>query len=164
MKTWNWIRSRHLGSTLAIWLVSLASGVCVFGVAIFLQWLIYDDWMHDHVPVRLVGSGLAAALATFVVMRWQLVLRRRREEMLRRFETIRWMNDRIRNSLQKIDLLAFANNSHATEAVSEAVDAIEDVLHEVLAETHSAALDPRFEPAGPRPGRSASRDSMAIGR
>ena len=162
MKTWTWIRPHHLGSTLAIWLVSLASGVCVFGIAIFR--LIYDDWMHDHVSVHLVGSAVAAALAVFVVMRWQLALRRRREEMLRHFENIRWMNDRIRNSLQKIDLLAFANSSHATEAVGEAVDAIEDVLHEVLAETHPAAPDLHLGPTGPRPGRSADRDTMAIGR
>lgn len=173
LKIWtgirNWTHSRHLGSTLAIWLVSLASGICVFGIAIFLQWLVYDDWMHDHVPVRLVGSGLAAALGMFVVMRWQFALRRRREEMLRRFETIRWMNDRIRNSLQKIDLLAFANNADAAEAVSGAVDAIEDVLHEVLAETHPAVPNSEAQPAyrtgrRARPGQGASRDTMAIGR
>ncbi len=163
MKTaWmTWLRSHHIGSSLAIWLVSLASGGCVFGVAIFLQWLVYDDFMHDHVPIRLVGSGLATALAIFVVMRWQLGLRRRREEMLHRFETIRWMNDRIRNALQKIDLVVFANNAHATDAVSEAVDAIEDVLREVLAETHPAPPDPRLEP---HPGAGASGDTIAIGR
>lgn len=131
----NWLRSHEIGPTLAIWLVSLASGGCVLGLAIFLQWLVYNDWMHDHAPQRWVGSMLAAALAAFAVMRWQLALRRRRTEMLQRFETIRWMNDRIRNALQTIELLAFAN-SQATEAVSAAVDAIEDVLREVLAETH----------------------------
>lgn len=133
MKTW--LRSHEIGSSLAIWLVSLASGGCVLGIAIFLQWLIYNDWMHDHAPLRWVGSLMAAALMTLVVMRWQLALRRRRMEMLCRFETIRWMNDRIRNALQTIELLAFAN-SQATDAVSAAVDAIEDVLREVLAETH----------------------------
>lgn len=130
-----WLRSHEIGPTVAIWLVSLASGGCVLGLAIFLQWLVYNDWMHDHAPQRWVGSLLAAALATFAVMRWQLALRRRRTEMLQRFETIRWMNDRIRNALQTIELLAFAN-SQATDAVSTAVDAIEDVLREVLAETH----------------------------
>lgn len=137
MKMKTWFGSREIGSTLAIWLVSLASSGCVLGSAIFLQWLIYNDWMHDHAPLRWVGSILAAALAGFAVMRWQLGLRRRRLEMLRRLETIRWMNDRIRNALQKIELLAFAN-SQATDAVGAAVDAIEDVLKEALAEAHPA--------------------------
>lgn len=144
MKTW--LDSHQIGSTLAIWLVSIASGVCVLGIAIFLQWLIYNDWMHLHAPQRWVGSLLAAGLASFAVMRWQLALRRRRTEMLRRFETIRWMNDRIRNALQTIELLAFAN-SQATEAVSAAVDAIEDVLRDVLAETQP---NPSRLPAQPR--------------
>lgn len=139
-----WLRSRQLGSAIAIWLVALASGLCVLGVAIFLQWLVYNDWMHLHAPQRWVGSLLAAGLAAFAVMRWQFGLRRRRLEMLRRFETIRWMNDRIRNALQKIELLAFAN-SHATEAVSAAVDAIEDVLKEVLAEAHPEQAQQRRE-------------------
>ena len=140
MKTW--LRSHEVGTTLAIWLVSLASGGCVLGIAIFLQWLIYNDWMHDHAPLRWVGSLIAAGADHFVVMRWQFALHRRRTDMLRRFETIRWMNDRIRNALQTIELLAFAN-SHATEAVSAAVDAIEDVLCEVLAETHPDVGRPR---------------------
>jgi sugar phosphate permease len=132
MKTW--LRRHEIGSTVAIWMVSLAAGGCVLGMAIFLQWLVYNDWMHDHAPLRWVGSLISAALTTFVVMRWQLALRRRRREMLRRFETIRWMNDRIRNGLQKIELVAYAH-SQATEAVSAAVDAIENVLHEVLTES-----------------------------
>lgn len=139
MKTW--LHSRQIGSTLAIWLVSIASGLCVLGIAVFLQWLVYNDWMHLHAPQRWVGSLLAAGLASFAVMRWQLALRRRRTEMLRRFETIRWMNDRIRNALQTIELLAFAN-SQATEAVSAAVDAIEDVLRDVLAETQPESSPP----------------------
>jgi len=149
-----WLRSRQVGSTLAIWLISLASGLCVLGIAIFLQWLIYNDWMHLHAPQRWVGSLLASGLAGFAVMRWQFALRRRRLEMLRRFETIRWMNDRIRNALQKIDLLAFAH-APATEAVSEAVDAIEDVLQEVLAETHPELSAARRE--------SEERSGMEIG-
>lgn len=148
MKTWlDW---HEIGSTVAIWMVSLAAGGCVLGLAIFLQWLIYNDWMHDHAPLRWVGSLMSAALITFVVMRWQLALHRHRTEMLHRFETIRWMNDRIRNGLQKIELLAYAN-SQATEAVSDAVDAIENVLHEVLAETRP---DPFRVPSQPR-NRSA---------
>lgn len=140
-----WFHWNDVGSTLAICLVSLASALSVLGFAIFLQWLIYDDWMHVHAPMRWVGSLLAAGLGFFAVLRWQLGLRRRRLEMLRRFETIRWMNDRIRNSLQKIELLAYAN-SPATEAVSEAVDVIEDVLHEVLTEAYPDAGQDRPQP------------------
>lgn len=129
------LRFREIGSALAIAVVSLASGGCVLGMAVFLQWLVYDDWMHDHAPLRWVGTLIAAALATFAVARWQLALRHRRIDMLRRFETIRWMNDRIRNALQTIELLAFVN-AQETEAVSSAVEAIAKVLHEVLAEAH----------------------------
>jgi hypothetical protein len=146
----NWLRSHQIGSTLAIWLVSVASGVCVLGIAIFLQWLVYNDWMHLHAPQRWVGSLLASGLAAFAVLRWQFALRRRRLEMLHRFETIRWMNDRIRNALQTIELLAFAH-SQATEAVSAAVDAIEDVLHEVLAETQP---NPSRTPSPTRNGKT----------
>lgn len=148
-------RSPEIGPTRAIWLVSLASGGCVLGLAIFLQWLIYNDWMHDHAPLRCVGSLIAAALMAIVVMRWQIAHRRRRMEMLRRFETIRWMNDRIRNALQTIELLAYAN-SQAAEAVSAAVDAIEDVLQEVLAETQP---DPFRAPSQTR-----DRDTVELER
>lgn len=129
------LHSREIASAFAIWLVSLATGLCVFGIAVFLQWLVYNDWMHDHAPLRWVGSLISAALAAFVVARWQFALRHRRMDMLRRFETIRWMNDRIRNALQTIDLVAFVH-SKETEAVSSAVDAIGQVLEEVLAEAH----------------------------
>jgi hypothetical protein len=40
-------------SPMQIWLVSLAAGLFAAGFAIFLQWLIYDDWLHERVPWRL---------------------------------------------------------------------------------------------------------------
>jgi len=141
-------RSRQLGSTVAIGLVSIATGLCVLAISVMLQWLIYDDWMHRTGPLQIVGSLLAAALASFVVLRWQIGIRRRREEMLRRFRSIERMNDRIRNSLQTIDLLAFVN-SRATEQVRSAVDSIAAVLHEVLEEHH-----PQVPPAPKRPSES----------
>ena len=61
--------------------------------------------------------------------------------MLRRFETILGMNDRIRNALQIIECATYATNPEATEPVRDAVDAIEDVLREVLAETHPAPAE-----------------------
>ena len=126
---------RRIASTASIWLVSLASGLCVLVFTAFLQWLIYDDWMHSRNPLQLFGTLLAAALTFVVVFRWQIALRRRRREMLRHFETIEWMNDRIRNALQSIDLIAFAH-SEAAEQVRTAVDAISVILKEVLEETH----------------------------
>jgi hypothetical protein len=125
----------QIASSLAIWTVSLASGLCVLALSVFLQWLIYDDWMHRTGPLQIVGSLLAAGLVFVLVLRWQKTVLRHREEMLRRFETIKWMNDRIRNSLQTIDLLAFVN-SQATDQVRGAVDAIESVLQDVLEESH----------------------------
>ncbi len=73
--------------------------------------------------------------------RWQFVVRRRKLEMLRRFETIKWMTDRIRNALQAIECITYAASRDATEPVRVAVDVIEGVLGEVLAEHHPAVSD-----------------------
>ena len=62
--------------------------------------------------------------------------------MLRRFERIAQMNDRIRNALQVIELVTYATNPQATAPVREAVDVIEGILHEVLTETHPTSPDP----------------------
>lgn len=128
--------SRQIASDIRIWLVSVLCAVVVFGIAIFMQWLIYDDWLHDKGPLRIVGSLLAGGLTFAVAVRWQFAIRWRKVEMLRRFEFIKWMNDRIRNSLQAIECVTYAADPQATESVRSAVDAIEDVLHEVLAESH----------------------------
>lgn len=135
--------ARQIASEVRIWLISVAAGVAVFATAILIQWLIYDDWMHDKGPVRVVGSILAGGLTFAVVVRWQFGVRWRKVEMLQRFESIKWMNDRIRNSLQAIECVTYAADPHATESVRNAVDAIEDVLKEVLAESHPA---PQTEP------------------
>lgn len=139
------LRSRRIASSLAIWLVSIASGLSVLAIAIFLQWLVYDDWMHRTGPLQIVGSLLAALLTFAIVMRWQRSIRRHEEEMLRRFQTIEWMNDRVRNGLQTIDLLAFAH-SQAAEQVRSTVDSIQSILREVLEEYEpegSAHADPQ---------------------
>lgn len=152
--------SRHISSPFTIWLMSLAAGASVFALAAFFQWLIYDDWMHDAGPLRLIGSLVAGALMCFGVFRWQVAVRRRRMEIVGRFETIRWMNDRIRNALQAIECVTFAANPEATEQVRTAVDAIEAVLHEVLAETGPAETGPA-EPR-PRVGNEAESDSVSV--
>lgn len=132
--------SRQISSDIAIWLVSSLAGFSVFAIAIFFQWLIYDDWLHDRGPLRIVGSFLAGVLMFAFVWRWQFVIRRRKIEMLRRLETIQWMTDRIRNSLQAIECLTYAANPSATEPVRNAVDIIEGVLDEVLATHHPEPL------------------------
>lgn len=137
--------SRPIGSLLAIVLIALGSGLWVLAIATLMQWLIYDDWLHQTGPLQIFGSLCAAALTFVVVLRWQIAVRRRREEMLRRFESIARMNDRIRNSLQTIDLLAFAN-SHATEQVHAAVDSISAVLSDVLQEHEPASAGRRGKP------------------
>ena len=132
--------SRQIASDVKIWLLSVLCAVTVFGAAIFMQWLIYDDWLHDKGPLRIVGSLLAGGLTFAVAVRWQFAIRWRKVEMLRRFESIKWMNDRIRNSLQAIECVTYAADPQATESVRSAVDTIEEVLHEVLAESHPEPL------------------------
>ena len=114
---------------------SIVSGLAIFVVAIGLQWFVYDDWLHNNGPLRLVGSVLASALTFGFVYQWQLGERKKKIENLRRFERIKWMNDRIRNSLQAIECVVYATNRHVTDPVKDAVDTIESVLQEVLVET-----------------------------
>ena len=128
--------SRQIASDARIWLLAVFCAIAVFAIAVSMQWLIYDDWLHDKGPLRVVGSIISGGLAFVIVYRWQLAKRWRKVEMLRRFESIKWMNDRIRNSLQAIECITYAADPQATESVRSAVDAIEGVLHEVLAESH----------------------------
>jgi hypothetical protein len=107
----------------------------MFLVAIALQWFVYDDWMHRNGPLRLIGSALASALTFGFVYHHQLGQREKKIENLRRFERIKWMNDRIRNSLQAIECIVYATNRHVTDPVRDAVDTIESVLQEVLVES-----------------------------
>jgi hypothetical protein len=121
---------------IVLWFFAAVCGLAVFFIAICLQWLIYDDWLHRSGPLRLVGSVIAFFLTFLFAYRWQLAARKRKIETIRRFETIRWMNDRIRNSLQAIECIVYATNPHVTDPVKDAVDTIEDVLQEVLSEAH----------------------------
>jgi hypothetical protein len=138
--------ARRIPSYTSIALLSILAGAGVFSIAILLQWLIYDDWLHANGPVRIVGSSLAFVLTSIFVFRWQQAKRREQLAVLRRLETIRWMNDRIRNSLQAIECVVFANHQHVTDPVRDAVDAIENVLEEVLSERHSTFAAPTSLP------------------
>jgi hypothetical protein len=61
--------------------------------------------------------------------------------MIRRFELISHMNDRIRNALQAIECVTYVSQPEATEAVRKEVNAIDGVLLEVLSETDFTGVD-----------------------
>ena len=152
--------SRQIASEASIVVLSVLAGMAVFSLALLLQWLIYDDWLHRNGPVRLVGSALSCLLTAAFIYRWQQAKRAEKIEVLKRIETIKWMNDRIRNSLQAIECLVFATNPHVTDPVRDAVDAIEGVLQEMLSDApHGASLRLAGELGAPsRP--DAPRTSM----
>jgi hypothetical protein len=141
--------SRQAFSKLSVVLFSLVSGFAVFTAAVWLQWLIYDKWLHWSGPLRFTGSVLAGVLTFAFVLRWRSSVRQRQIEMLHRFEKIAQMNDRIRNSLQVIEFVTYAADPEATAPVRDAVDAIEGVLHEVLAEIPPALRDTILTDATP---------------
>ncbi len=127
--------SRQDSSDTSILLFSFVTALAVFLAAILLQWLVYIDWLHSNAPLRLTGSVLAGALTFGFVVRSRSAAREQRVEMLRRFETIAEMNDRIRNALQVIECVTYAANPLATEPVRDAVNIIEAVLHEAHGDT-----------------------------
>jgi len=136
----------QIPSVAMIYFSSIISGLAIFLVAVALQWFVYDDWLHKNGPLRLIGSALASALTFGFVYQWQFGQREKKIENLRRFERIKWMNDRIRNSLQAIECVVYATNRHVTDPVRDAVDTIESVLQEVLVETDTV-FSPRVERA-----------------
>jgi len=127
--------SHQIFSKSRIFFTSLLCGCAVIAGSVFLQWLVYDDWLHRS-GIRVVGSLLAGVLTYAFSNRFQLTIRERRIEMLGRFETIARMNDQIRNALQVIECATYATNPQATEPVRNAVDRIEGILEEVLISAH----------------------------
>lgn len=119
-----------------ICLLSFAAGLFAAGFAIFVQWLIYDDWLHEAGPVEIAGSVLAGILMFLLVFRTLHAARLRKREMIQRLEAIRWMNDRIRNSLQTIECITYAAAPHVTDDVRNAVDVIEGILSDFLVDRH----------------------------
>lgn len=131
--------TRQIASDRSILLIAIFLGLAAFLLAVLLQWLIYDDWLHRNGPLRLVGSALLFLLTALFAWWWQRAKRAEKVEVLKRLETIKWMNDRIRNSLQAIECVVYATNPHVTDPVRDAVDTIEGVLQEILSETYSVA-------------------------
>jgi hypothetical protein len=133
---------------------SFVASSFVLMVSLLIQWIVYDDWMHETGPLRIVGTSIAAAITFAVVLRWQYSVRQKRREMLRRFEKILDMNDRIRNALQAIECVTYLSQPEATESVRQSVNAIDAVLSEVLEDARSSSL---------KPG-SANAASASVGR
>ena len=75
------------------------------------------------------------------MLRWQYSMRERQREMIRRFELISHMNDRIRNALQAIECLKYVSSPQETETVRREVDAIDAVLQEVLSDASFSAAN-----------------------
>jgi hypothetical protein len=115
-------------------------------IVLLSQWLVYDDWLHRSGPLRIIGTVVSGLLSFLFVYRWQSLQRQRQIETVERFERIAFMNDRIRNSLQAIECVTFVAQPQATEAVQDAVNAIDRVLGEVLEEMHPSGSASQYQP------------------
>lgn len=134
-------RNPRIPSHVQIFLISLATSFFVLAVALLIQWLIYDDWLRRTGPLRIVGTSIAALLTLLFMLRWQYSVREQQREMIRRFELISHMNDRIRNALQAIECVTYVSRPEETEAVRREVNAIDRVLRDVLSETRVVFAD-----------------------
>jgi hypothetical protein len=124
-----------VASKAKIALISVLAAIPVLVASLLVQWLVYDDWLHQTGPLRIVGTSIATAVTFVFALRWQLAIREKQLEMVRRMEMILQMNDRIRNALQAIECLTYVAQPEATESVRQSVNVIDSVLKEVLAES-----------------------------
>ena len=129
----------HFRTLLKLVLYAFLASSFVLFVSLAFQRLVYDDWLHKTGPLRIVGTVIAALITFFFVLRKQYAAYEREKEMVRRFQMILEMNDRIRNALQTIECLTYLSQPQATGSVRRAVDQIDDVLQEVL---EKASLPP----------------------
>jgi len=124
---------------------ALLSSFLVVGVSLLVEVLVYRDWLHRTGPLRLVGSTIAAVIAFIAVQHWLNEAKRKQADALRRFQIIAQMNDSIRKSLQKIERISYASNAQATEAIRDAVAAIDAVLVGLVSQSKVATGVPPKE-------------------
>jgi len=115
-------------------LFSFLASFFVLAASLLMQWFVYDDWLHRTGPLRIVGTSIATVVTFAFMLRWQYAARQGQQEMVRRLEMISYMNDRIRNALQAIECVTYLSQPEATAPVRQAVDEIDGVLREVLAD------------------------------
>ena len=118
--------------TLRIIGYSLLMSLAVLIAALALQWVIYDDWLHDTGPLRFVGTLLASGIAFGFTRHWHMQMRKRELEATRRFQLIAEMNDKIRNALQKIECLCYTGATESTDGIHEAVQIIDIALRGMI--------------------------------
>lgn len=109
---------------------AVAASFSVLLVAMLLQWLIYDDWLHETGPLRIIGSTLSAVVTFIFLLRWFRAERERGLDAERRFALIAQANDRIRNKLQALANINYVSNDGLTNSMREAVEAIDTALSE----------------------------------
>ncbi len=142
-------------STEEIVLFAFAASFLVLACTLFLQWLVYNHWLHQTSPLHIVGGAVAAVLTFLFIFWWQSAIRKQQAEMLRRFKTIAEMNDRIRNALQVIACTAFASNPDATEHVRQAVKTIDGALQGLVADERLGATETKTAAMGARVPQSS---------
>jgi hypothetical protein len=140
-------------------LFSVLLAIPVLVGSLLVQWVVYDDWLHQTGPLRIVGTSIAAVVTFLFALRWQISIRERHLEMVRRMEMILQMNDRIRNALQAIECLTYVAQPEATESVRQSVNVIDSVLREVLAE--SGQPHETVRPQAPDPAWQDTRSKPA---
>lgn len=123
-------------TVLRVCLYSFLASCSVSIGSFVLQWIIYDDWLHETGPLRFVGTAVAAVITFFFVWRWQEGIRRRTADTQRRLLIIADMNDRIRNALQAIECITYAKDEAATQAVRDSVERIDMALRGMVAEVN----------------------------
>ncbi len=145
-------------STAKMFLISCLASFLVLTASLLIQWIVYDDWLHRTGPLRIVGTSIAAAVTFGFVLRWQFALRKKQREMIRRFELIAHMNDRIRNALQAIQCVTYLSQPEETDSVQQAVEVIDGVLREIIADAQQFSRS--FRPnKGPSPEKKRMQKS-----